>query len=404
MLFYLTICFISSRFLYSLTPQYFAMPYDFLSPLIGAVVHAQFSPPCKWLYLPYLLSFPWSSNWVVKTTGTQNGYNSPNSHHQRNCGSPRRTRLLIHICSLHPTVFKHLFTFFQFPARSITSKTTGRFTELIGSEHLAGTGSTGRSWWWRQSIFHACDSETMLAIWSVDDDGSGALKSISLWMAVDLLEYQQWWDNKIVLLQWSSRSGGTGSTAKQNQSMDTDWYNLMLDLHTEVLHGMNRAQGLHWQSQLMVIPIPQYKDFATISSLKELNLVTAGSYNPKVLRVWSWPGCQKIGNDQFKIVWVMRQLTWYRLCATIPTWRVSTYQLSWLRGLMLGALLWINWLGKLVLNGSRHLKITLSASTRQHLKRRATPSSHQSLVPTFLLLTQLPWNAGDSWQACIVTI
>jgi hypothetical protein len=22
-----------------------------------------------------------------------------------------------------------------------------------------------------------------------------------LWMAVDLLEYQQWWDNKIVLLQ-----------------------------------------------------------------------------------------------------------------------------------------------------------------------------------------------------------
>jgi hypothetical protein len=45
----------------------------------------------------------------------------------------------------------------------------------------------------------------------------------------------------------------------------------MLDLHTEVLpHGMNHwAQGLHWQSQLMVIPIPQYKDFATISSLKE---------------------------------------------------------------------------------------------------------------------------------------
>jgi hypothetical protein len=31
----------------------------------------------------------------------------------------------------------------------------------------------------------------------------------------------------------------------------------MLDLHTEVPHGMNRAQGLHWQSQLMVIPIPQ---------------------------------------------------------------------------------------------------------------------------------------------------
>jgi hypothetical protein len=60
------------------------------------------------------------------------------------------------------------------------------------------------------------------------------------------------------------------------------------------------------------------------------------------------------------VVWVMRRLTWYRLCATIPTWRVSTYQLSWLKGsAMLGALLWINWLGKLVLNGSRHLKITL---------------------------------------------
>jgi hypothetical protein len=28
---------------------------------------------------------------------------------------------------------------------------------------------------------------------SDDDGGSGALKSISLWMAVDLLEYQQWW-------------------------------------------------------------------------------------------------------------------------------------------------------------------------------------------------------------------
>jgi hypothetical protein len=26
------------------------------------------------------------------------------------------------------------------------------------------------------------------------------------------------------------------------QSMDTDWYNLMLDLHTEVLHGMNRPK------------------------------------------------------------------------------------------------------------------------------------------------------------------
>jgi hypothetical protein len=39
---------------------------------IGAVVHAQFSPRCK-LYLPYLLSCPWSSNWLVKRLGTQNG-------------------------------------------------------------------------------------------------------------------------------------------------------------------------------------------------------------------------------------------------------------------------------------------------------------------------------------------
>jgi hypothetical protein len=31
----------------------------------------------------------------------------------------------------------------------------------------------------------------------------------------------------------------------------------------------------------MVIPIPQYKDFATISSLKEWIWVTAGSYQPK---------------------------------------------------------------------------------------------------------------------------
>jgi hypothetical protein len=60
------------------------------------------------------------------------------------------------------------------------------------------------------------------------------------------------------------------------------------------------GQGLH-KSQLMVIPIPQYKDFATISSLKELNLSDC-RFLQRFYRFDPWPGCQKIGNDQFKIV------------------------------------------------------------------------------------------------------
>jgi hypothetical protein len=53
----------------------------------------------------------------------------------------------------------------------------------------------------------------------------------------------------------------------------------------------------------MVIPIPQYKDFATISSLKELNLSDCRFLQPKG-STGLIPGlaAKKIGNDQFKIV------------------------------------------------------------------------------------------------------
>jgi hypothetical protein len=56
-----------------------------------------------------------------------------------------------------------------------------------------------------------------------DDDGSGALKSISLWMAVDLLEYQQWWDT--IRLSCSSDPVDLVAQAalpSKIQSMDTD--------------------------------------------------------------------------------------------------------------------------------------------------------------------------------------
>jgi hypothetical protein len=102
-------------------------------------------------------------------------------------------------------------------------------------------------------------------------------------MAVDLLEYQQWWDT--IRLSCSSDPVDLVAQAalpSKIQSMDTGLIQSHAGLAHRVLpHGMNHGPRTSLAKSINGDTYSTVQDFATISSLKELNLSDCRFLQPK---------------------------------------------------------------------------------------------------------------------------
>jgi hypothetical protein len=206
--------------------------------------------------------------------GTQNGYNSSNSAPPKELWFPRlHAFLYIYLVSSsciqpYSSTFPYLLPFSRV---QFTSKTTGRFKSCSWSEPRLALQRV--SWWWRQ-IFHACDSETM---WRYDQlmDGWSEIhlfvdggRSVGISTMVGLIRLSCSSD-PVDLVAQAALPSSNGYwiqsqcwTCSPSPCWNESW-----------------AQGLHWQSQWWYLF--HSTNFATISSLKELNLSDCRFLQPK---------------------------------------------------------------------------------------------------------------------------